>query len=47
MAELAPQDKKGSYSRPSYNFNGRIGSFEFPDEPGRYHIYLGNPCPVS
>jgi glutathionyl-hydroquinone reductase len=22
-----------------------IGSSEFPDEPGRYHVYTGNPCP--
>lgn len=45
MVELAPQDKKGSYNRPKYDFDGKIGSIEFPDEPGRYHLYLGNPCP--
>lgn len=46
MAELAPQDKTGSYSRPSYGFGGKIGvDQEFPDEPGRYHLYVGNPCP--
>ena len=45
MAELAPQDKSGSYRRPSYNFNGWIGKGVFPDEPGRYHLYVGNPCP--
>ena len=45
MAELAPQDKSGSYTRPTYNFQGRIGTPEFPDEPGRYHVYVGNPCP--
>ena len=45
MAELAPQDKSGSYRRPSYNFNGWIGRGNFPDEPGRYHLYVGNPCP--
>jgi len=46
MAELAPQDKKGSYSRPSYGFGGKIGVDQaFPDEPGRYHLYVGNPCP--
>lgn len=45
MAELAPQSKKGSYERPSYASNGIIGSSEFPDEKGRYHLYLGNPCP--
>eukprot|EP00591_Stephanopyxis_turris_P002319 CAMPEP_0195509126 /NCGR_PEP_ID=MMETSP0794_2-20130614/2149_1 /TAXON_ID=515487 /ORGANISM="Stephanopyxis turris, Strain CCMP 815" /LENGTH=356 /DNA_ID=CAMNT_0040636269 /DNA_START=93 /DNA_END=1163 /DNA_ORIENTATION=- len=45
MAELAPQDKSGSYKRPSYSFDGQIGSKEFPDEAGRYHLYVGNPCP--
>lgn len=45
MAELAPQDEQGNYQRPSYNFQGRIGDAEFPDEPGRYHLYVGNPCP--
>ena len=47
MAELAPQDSKGRYTRPSYGFKGIIGSPQFPDEPGRYHLYVGNPCPVS
>lgn len=46
MAELAPQDKKGSYSRPSYGFNREIGvDPSLPDEAGRYHLYVGNPCP--
>lgn len=45
MAELAPQDRTGSYQRPSYSFVGKIGTPEYPDEPGRYHVYLGNPCP--
>ena len=45
MAELAPQDKAGEYKRPSYTFSGEIGTPEFPDEPGRYHLYVGNPCP--
>jgi len=45
MAELAPQDKNGSYSRPSYTFEGRIGDKTFPDEHGRYHLFVGNPCP--
>ena len=45
MAELAPQDKEGRYTRPSYSFEGRIGSNAFPDEPGRYHLFVGNPCP--
>lgn len=45
MAELAPQDKTGNYVRPSYSFQGQIGTPQFPDEPGRYHLYVGNPCP--
>jgi len=45
MTELAPQDKSGSYIRPSYNFQDKIGSAEYLDEPGRYHVYVGNPCP--
>lgn len=40
MAELAPQDKTGSYRRPAYTFVGRM-----ENEPGRYHLYVGNPCP--
>jgi hypothetical protein len=47
MAELAPQDKTGTYQRPKYSFGGTIGSTQFPVEAGRYHLYLGNPCPVS
>lgn len=46
MAELAPQDKSGSYQRPFNRFDARIGSPKHPDEPERYHVYLGNPCPV-
>lgn len=46
MAELAPQDKTGSYKRPSYGFTGRLGSEEFPDVAGgRYFLFFGNPCP--
>lgn len=46
MAELAPQDPTGNYQRPSYTFDGWIGrTSEFPDEPGRYQLYTGNPCP--
>ena len=46
MVELAPQSKSGSYTRPKYSFNSWIGD-DFPDEGGRYHLYVGNPCPVS
>ena len=30
MKELAPQDKDGSYSRPSYTFTSKIGNDTFP-----------------
>lgn len=47
MTELAPQDKNGAYTRPKYSFANTIGgdNSDFPDEPGRYHLYVGNPCP--
>jgi len=45
MAELAPQDKSGSYTRSSSSFTNNIGDVNFPDEGGRYHLYVGNPCP--
>lgn len=45
MKELAPQTADGSYSRPSYSFQARIGDPNFPAEAGRYHIYVGNACP--
>ena len=40
MAELAPQDKTGTYRRPAYTFGEKIGSPSFPDEPGRYVRFL-------
>eukprot|EP00746_Dinoflagellata_sp_MGD_P091418 gnl/MRDRNA2_/MRDRNA2_36233_c0_seq1.p1 gnl/MRDRNA2_/MRDRNA2_36233_c0~~gnl/MRDRNA2_/MRDRNA2_36233_c0_seq1.p1 ORF type:complete len:467 (-),score=55.35 gnl/MRDRNA2_/MRDRNA2_36233_c0_seq1:24-1424(-) len=45
LTELAPQSKNGTYVRPSYASKGWIGEGPFPIESGRYHIYLGNPCP--
>ncbi|KAL4857982.1 Glutathionyl-hydroquinone reductase PcpF [Chlorella vulgaris] len=45
MTELAPQSKDGTYQRPTYNFQGTIGSPDFPFEAGRYHLYVGNACP--
>ena len=47
MTELAPQDKSGNYNRPLYTFDDKIGDERFPMEIGRYHLYGGNPCPVS
>lgn len=46
VQELAPQDTKGGYQRPSYAFGGRIGKDdEWPAVAGRYHLYVGNACP--
>lgn len=45
MRELAPQDAEGAYVRPTYSFEGVLGSPDFPLETGRYRLYLGNPCP--
>jgi len=49
MTELAPRDKStGDYARPVYGFGKKIeldANSEFPAQPGRYHLYLGNPCP--
>ena len=32
-------------TRPLYRFDGRVGSEEYPAEPGRYHLYAGWFCP--
>jgi putative glutathione S-transferase len=53
MVELAPQDKSGSYQRPSYTCDSTLGSNQYPIEQEdssnsggpRYHVYVGNPCP--
>lgn len=45
MTELAPQDQTGNYQRPTYSFGNTLGSQQFPIEAGRYHVYVGNPCP--
>ena len=47
MRELAPQSKDGDYVRPSYGFTGEIGTSQFPDEPGRFHLYAGKGLTVS
>ena len=33
--------------RPDYPFQGRIGTGEFPAEPGRYHLYSSWTCPYA
>ncbi len=49
MTELAPRDKTtGDYKRPTYGFDKAIcdeETAEYPVESGRYHLYVGNPCP--
>ena len=50
MAELAPQDKTGSYQRPKYGFAAQQQQQQNTHtlplyEAGRYHVYTGNPCP--
>jgi putative glutathione S-transferase len=45
LTELAPRDDGGGYQRPKAAFDGCIGSESHPVESGRYHVYLGNPCP--
>lgn len=41
MTELAPQDETGAYQRPSYASEISV----LLDDPGRYRLYTGNPCP--
>jgi putative glutathione S-transferase len=51
MTELAPQEAQtGRYMRPKYAFTSTTtasssSSSEWIDEPGRYRVYVGNPCP--
>lgn len=45
MTELAPQSKEGKFKRPGYQYEHVIGDNEFPLQDGRYHVYVGNPCP--
>ena len=44
VSELAPQSRTGAYDRPAAQFIGSQ-SQTLIQEPGRYHLYLGNPCP--
>ncbi len=44
MVELAPQDEQGNYQRPSYSFSSKAAP-PLDLEHGRYHLYVGNPCP--
>lgn len=46
MKELAPQNKDGSYARPTYNLKGVIGSSEFPVSAPRESAFanMSHPC---
>jgi len=44
----AETDNKGAFVRQAYSIRDRItadGSFPFPVEPGRYHLYVSLACP--
>jgi putative glutathione S-transferase len=43
LSELAPQSKTGGYTRPVSKFQSKNEILDA--EPGRYYVYLGNPCP--
>jgi len=40
MKELAPQTADGSYSRPSYDFQARIGDARFPVSQASRWLYF-------
>lgn len=45
MKELAPQTADGSYSRPSYTFQARIGDPNFPVSYHRQaHVWTHTSC---
>jgi putative glutathione S-transferase len=41
----SPRGEDGQFVRVEYPFRGRIGSAEFPAEPGRYVLYISYACP--
>ncbi|XP_031483044.1 uncharacterized protein LOC116252717 [Nymphaea colorata] len=46
MSQMAPSDRSGSYSRPDSPFRRRPGATQtVPDATGRFHLYVGLPCP--
>ena len=45
VSELAPQSRSGAYTRPVAQFTGSASRIVLLSDPGRYHLYLGNPCP--
>ncbi|WP_158886774.1 glutathione S-transferase family protein [Amycolatopsis anabasis] len=42
-----PPAEARKQTRPGPAFPNRIGTSEYPAEPGRYHLYAGHPCPFS
>lgn len=45
MSNLAPRDRSGAYIRPESEFRNRVGTEQYPAEPGRYKLYIGWSCP--
>jgi glutathionyl-hydroquinone reductase len=39
--------RPGGRPGPRYPFQGRLGTPEFPAEPGRYHLYVAAVCPYA
>jgi glutathionyl-hydroquinone reductase len=40
-----PTDQKGAFVRAASQFRRRLGSEQFPFEPGRYVLYVSHACP--
>ena len=40
-----PTDQAGAFVRAASQFRGRLGTAEFPFEPGRYVLYVSHACP--
>jgi len=46
ISELAPQSPEGAYVRPApQTGSGASWPAQLPMVAGRYHVYVGNPCP--
>lgn len=43
--ERFPTDQAGAFVRAASQFRGRLGTPEFPFEPGRYVLYVSHACP--
>lgn len=43
--DLSMTEDTGAFQRPRSTFRASLGSSEFPDEPGRYHLFTAPSCP--